>query len=802
MPLPKELSEILVLSQKIDVLLDVVEKNLSCNANELARAKHEVSTILFEEFMIPKDQETSMHLLNFEYFREQYQKLDPQVNENVVKQVLDLFKKIKRIKIQLENITLSDSEVNKLIQSKFFKITSPYGEGTGYIINDEQGIILSSFHLVGAIKPLTIKKIPEFLSRDGIASVLHAAGLIDVELRLEKMALKINSKDDLVEKVKNIADENFRKITKQIVLCPTELKIIFNKPQNKTFALKTLKALQENKQLKFGYGNNDEYEKIAFALINSGHLNANFTATVKPIPEDLSNIVPNAKVFYLKAFPFESLEKNHFKNLFINNVDGVTDRVFAFIQRGKIEKEVVLLSDTVEIECDDEILIGEIQFPVGLKEDEEQRVLKNFAYLDAVPVKITRFKNGTVFPSKDKVMRTGKKIPPISEIEEEPMIGEKVYFGGYPLTQQVYTFSTGMLSAVTSSEARTCFVIEAPVAPGNSGSPVFIQRNGQIYWIGIINSEVAHVSEKMLEIQEKIKNHPEIFQAGAFSLVETNREITETLLANLCTGKGKAFKIPNIPDLLNPNLISQQHSLEIDLFLDFLVPKKPKNTVREQAKNETDARAKSKLADVFEYEGKKYYLGADDHNNKHMKLSKDISEKFASNRRLVKERWGTKPATFNLKYAKSYKEVLKEVVINVALNNDRTNFVRFNDFVGWDRGEETRIIELYYEEEGSHIRPKDESQVSEEDIIDIRDTANQLNPALSSRIRRLEGSERKSAAELPIPPGTQQPSVTQVLPSPVVLHAAVAPAPNEVPATREDELDQKKVREGAAASPV
>ena len=358
-----------------------------------------------------------------------------------------------------------------------------------------------------------------------------------------------------------------------------------------------------------------------------------------------------------------------------------------------------------------------------MAEDARQKVLKNFAYFDVVPIKITKFKDGPLFLNSGKVILTGRTIDLLPEDGdvEEPMVGEKVYFGGYPLTQHIYTFSTGMISSVTSFGERTCFVIEAPIAPGNSGSPVFIQRNGQVYWIGVINSEVAHVSEEILGLQERLKMQPEVMQIGGVSLVRSLRELTTTLLVNLSTGKGKAFKIPSIRELCDPGFINHD-DLKIDQFLDFLVPKKGKNNAVELAKKEVDKIKQSRVHEEYKINGNTYYIGCDNHGNKHTKLSKKIDAKTL-------RCWGKNPATFNLKFAHNYNEVLKKVIISVAnsKNPDKTKFVRFPVAVGWDGdgidnvGHETSVIQLYYNPTGSHMRPKCVKSMNKEETASIID---------------------------------------------------------------------------------
>jgi len=103
-------------------------------------------------------------------------------------------------------------------------------------------------------------------------------------------------------------------------------------------------------------------------------------------------------------------------------------------------------------------------------------------------------------------------------------------------------------------------------------------------------------------------------------------------------------------------------------------------------------------------------------NNKHIKLCGKITKADLDN-------WQNKQATFNGEFSENYKEVIKKVIIAIAESPlvDAT-YVDFGKPVGWDRGrnkkgEETSIIELYYENGiGSHIRPKARSWLFQEDL--------------------------------------------------------------------------------------
>lgn len=807
--MPKNKSELLALTAKIENLFDLLDEDLSQQPQVLREAKSMVTSILKDDFLI-NDEEMSKNGLS-KITKDSFEKFcieEKGVSNEVVKQLFDLLKKAIRIKKQLEKIVLSDAAINERLQQKFCKVTTLYGEGTGYIIDDKKGIILSSFHLVSAIKPLQITAFKE-LSDIDINSVLYAANYIDSEFRITKRGLQIVSKEDLIQGVKKAEVKD--KIIINVNLEPTEIKRLIYWNKYKAFILNNYQEAINNPTKRFQFDLNEASEvKLAMALYLTGYLDSKFCVTKDFIKVD-DSLIPIAQGFHVLTGKFESKEVDAIKHNLINNVNGVTDKIFNFIERAKHEKEVVLLTEDVEIQCDSETLKGKIILPEETKgEGGKQKILKNLAYFDVLPIQITRFGNDVPFEDGTRIIYTGEAIQSFPE-GENLMVGEKVYFGGYPLTQQEYTFSTGIISSITSSTNRTCYVLEAQVSPGNSGSPVFIQSNGEIFWIGVINSEVAHVSEEMLETREKLARMSETIKTGNLGFIESFRAITTTLLANLTTGKGKAFSIPSIDCLLDETFVDHEHFV-IDPFLDFLVPKKLPNKVREEAKNEIDAR-KAQQYDVFEWNGQTFYLSPDNHKNKHVKGTIAISEKWSKSRKEVEDTWhqNNTPATFNEKYAKNYIQILKDVIKAVVSSfeicgllhmlsqptkdivgtlpnsygaayiryknqlfyvngmqqkceeiklSDRemnkfdtamrpTNeirtllmaelgditsitrhvhaikmHVRMTEPVGWDRGkdkkgEETRIIELYSQDTGSHMRPKAASWLKDEDVIDF-----------------------------------------------------------------------------------
>lgn len=478
-----------------------------------------------------------------------------------------------------KNTSLSKIEVNKQIQQKFCKIITPYGEGTGYIVDDKNGLILSSFHLVGGVKT---KKFDSLSLADNlndedtknICAVLWQNGYLNNNGLIVKDAFNLKSEGQInLEPKKDINPKKIEEIFKKRPSLKTEILSIFKQQNEKEPFTLQIKKTQES-----------DYYKIIAILSKNGYLDAEIRITSKTFK------ITSEKEIDLtlkQNFPWDFTVNNSPKNLIVtpNEMQEIFEKrpnlksaILSIFNKGFYEKDVSLLSETVEIQYDRERMFGTIFFPEG---KDKEKIKKNYAYFDIVPIKINSFEDDYCFSDganldDTKCIDAGKQIEFLSKDEELPMIGEKIYFGGYPLTQKEYTFSTGMISSITTEGPKKTFVIEAPVAPGNSGSPVFIQRNGEIYLIGIISSEVARISEKMYELRNTNNNQSkniEPIQYGNIGLYGSLGEITEALLGNLSTGKGKVIELKDISDLYDDKLI-EQYGISIEQSLDFFVPKK------------------------------------------------------------------------------------------------------------------------------------------------------------------------------------------------------------------------------------
>ncbi len=142
--------------------------------------------------------------------------------------------------------------------------------------------------------------------------------------------------------------------------------------------------------------------------------------------------------------------------------------------------------------------------------------------------------------------------PPLPAHKEAPAPGDKVYYGGYPLTKDTPSFHKGTVSSVDAPEGGAlCFDIDASVMPGNSGGPVFIQVDGVLKLTGLIFAELAAIDRGFVREREAIQ---ERLSRGGMRVngVDTNKTLSlliDSVFDNLSTGIGKVMNIQHVEDL-------------------------------------------------------------------------------------------------------------------------------------------------------------------------------------------------------------------------------------------------------------
>lgn len=194
---------------------------------------------------------------------------------------------------------------------------------------------------------------------------------------------------------------------------------------------------------------------------------------------------------------------------------------------------------------------------------------------------IFRIEDPDIFPAWDLEL-------PVGEIEP----GEKVYFGGFPLTQEIPTFHSGTVSSVSNKAGLSTFTIDATVVPGNSGGPVFVLQGNRLKLAGIITSQIAdfsHEDERTIALMKALKewmDHNPETNVGGITIspvhgmrstltITTSRgqetvtvsdrgllcQICELVQRNLSTGIGKVLHVRHLLEVSEGRSASTQSPL-------------------------------------------------------------------------------------------------------------------------------------------------------------------------------------------------------------------------------------------------
>ena len=164
--------------------------------------------------------------------------------------------------------------------------------------------------------------------------------------------------------------------------------------------------------------------------------------------------------------------------------------------------------------------------------------------------------------------------------------GEKVYFGGFPLTQEHPTFHAGTVSSLSSKGEVSYFTIDGTVVPGNSGGPIFVVHENVLKLAGIVTYQIADFSaedQKTIAIiralrtlwQTQSKNNtigitlgPHGFSTtieidtphGRETITVNDRDTicmaVDLIQRNLSTGIGKALHVRHLKDVCDGRMVS------------------------------------------------------------------------------------------------------------------------------------------------------------------------------------------------------------------------------------------------------
>lgn len=203
-------------------------------------------------------------------------------------------------------------------------------------------------------------------------------------------------------------------------------------------------------------------------------------------------------------------------------------------------------------------------------------------------------------------LESATRLPYFEFSKTPPQMGEKVYFGGFPLTQNRFTFHKGMVSSTGESE----FTIDGTIVPGNSGGPIIKVEEGRPVIVGMVISEVAQISDAFRRLEGKLTDQAQLSRGPrpmgdttGLMLNETGilgdlLALQETVTRNMSTGIGRGLLINS--EFLSTTLLGDhctwEQLLNPALHEDLLVGK---DGVMKQKQHEMLANYKS----INQYQG-------------------------------------------------------------------------------------------------------------------------------------------------------------------------------------------------------
>ena len=204
--------------------------------------------------------------------------------------------------------------------------------------------------------------------------------------------------------------------------------------------------------------------------------------------------------------------------------------------------------EAISVRFDGENSTGSIHYA----EHTPKNMIEKSMQLDLLGIKVENTKDKKVFPLID------------FELKE----GMSVYYGGFPLSQSVVTMHKGTISSIDSSkDGVSYFTVDGTVVPGNSGGPILVQKDGELYLAGVMVAEVADLDPEFhprsstlsfLASQDSFGNQDEIeYDDGSTETFSRDQQIIQAVLGiekNISTGIGKAIDARAIHLLFDKNV--------------------------------------------------------------------------------------------------------------------------------------------------------------------------------------------------------------------------------------------------------
>ncbi|MBN1361944.1 MAG: trypsin-like peptidase domain-containing protein [Sedimentisphaerales bacterium] len=130
------------------------------------------------------------------------------------------------------------------------------------------------------------------------------------------------------------------------------------------------------------------------------------------------------------------------------------------------------------------------------------------------------------------------------------VVGEDVYFSGFPLGAPAMLTHKGMLSGFIQGQDILC--IQASINKGNSGGALL---NGQGEVIGIMSFRLGGIGRGLEQVRAQIAKAGSRVRIGGVDTLETDKAIIDVLDRTISTGVGYARSVSHVRDY------AQKHGL-------------------------------------------------------------------------------------------------------------------------------------------------------------------------------------------------------------------------------------------------
>lgn len=303
---------------------------------------------------------------------------------------------------------------------------------------------------------------------------------------------------------------------------PSLAKYLFKEPHNQKWKW-SVNIIALGVAISFIRGEKKKRCFISFALSSIGHLIAHYA-----VPPSTSQKRSGAEVLSKDIALIESnLSKGSGTLIAVppsasQKISGaeVLSKAIALIESNLSKGSGALIRDDKLGYC--LLTVGHVVHP------------KAIAYIQKVEVcldDLQCYESGTdivLFILDDIVENLDGSIPS-TLVNAQLQIGEKVYFGGYPFHETEARLHFGHISYI-GINGKTG--IDGVAVPGMSGGPIAVERNGQLYVVGIIASETFDPIEGFSRSLDKMYSNQSDIEARQKSIENMQLESKKTTLRN------------------------------------------------------------------------------------------------------------------------------------------------------------------------------------------------------------------------------------------------------------------------------